>query len=113
MYSRVIGRVETLTQSGAWSNFFDKIVDTLAVVGLISMGVQVGVLATLGLVASSFEGTEMQSYIGLALVNSPDWFKAIAITSWLVAPLGAMGVGGAILRLVADTAVFGRGRCDG
>ena len=112
MYSRVIGRVETFTQSEAWNQFLDRTVDTLAVVGLISMGVQVGMLATLGLIASSFDGTEMQSYIGVALVNSPDWFKAIAITSWLVAPLGAVRVGGAILRLVAGKALFGRGRYD-
>ena len=76
-----------------WTAVAGKAIDCLTMLGVVSLGIQVGIICTMMLVSLSFEGSAMQNYPAMLLVESPMWFKRLFMWTALASLLG-------ILRLV-------------
>ncbi len=101
MLEKVMNIAEIHSPPEPWNSAIDKGADLLGIAGLVCMGVQIGMFAMMGVVAVSFEGSAMQTYLGTALKTSPTWFKAIVLTSYMVAPFGALKLMAPALRAIS------------
>lgn len=101
MLEKVMRIAETYSPPEPCNSAIDKATELLGIAGLVCMGVQIGVCAMMGVVAVSFEGSGMQTYLGIALKTSPTWFKAIVLTSYMVAPFGVLKLMGPALTAIS------------
>ena len=94
-------------QTLTWNAVADKAISGLLMLGLASLGILVGIMATLVFIDGTFEATAMQNYVGLALVHSPTWFKALYLGTVFTAPFGILRVGAPVVSAVRQGVAWG------